>query len=182
MLRKLFFIAIALILTAGIASALLSKKHFILVSPAFYDKELIPAQYTCDGENISPELSWSGVPAGTKSFALIMDDPDAPQPKPWVHWVIFNIPADTTTIAEGAQDGFISGPTDFYYMEHGAWQYGGPCPPQGEHRYFFTLYALDTLLDLKPDDAEKEALLQAMQGHILDKAQLVGRYQRMAQG
>jgi hypothetical protein len=154
-----------------------------LTSPAFAEGKPIPRKYTCEGSDVSPPLRWSGAPANTKSFALIADDPDAPDPRApkmvWVHWVIFNIPASASELPENVAktptlpDGARQGTNDFRRVG-----YGGPCPPPGEpHRYFFKLYALDTVLDLKPG-ATKPELLKAMEGHILAQAQLMGTYQR----
>lgn len=143
-----------------------------LTSPAFSHNNPIPAQYTCEGADISPPLQWSNVPQNTKSFALIVDDPDAPS-KVWVHWVLYNIPANIDTIAENMPaSSFTQGSTDF----NGAQHYGGPCPPSGNHRYHFTLYALDTMLDL-PAGATKRQLLTAIKGHILAETTLIGTYQ-----
>ena len=134
--------------------------------------------YTCDGKDISPELAWSGAPDGTKSFALICDDPDAPVGT-WVHWVVYNIPSHATGLPKGVPtikelpDGTRQGINDFHRIG-----YGGPCPPRGPaHRYFFKLYALDTKLDLPPG-ATKEQVLEAMKGHVLGEAQLMGKYER----
>lgn len=152
-----------------------------LTSSAFKPQGKIPAQYTCEGVDVSPPLAWSGAPEGTKSFALIVDDPDAPDPKApkmtWVHWLVYNLPPAATRLAEsaaigGLPAGALEGVND--------WQrtgYGGPCPPIGEHRYFHKLYALDSMLpDLgKPTKAALEA---AMQGHILASAQLIGLYEK----
>jgi hypothetical protein len=146
-------------------------------SSAFSEGEPIPKKFTCDGEDISPELSWGGAPEGTKTFALINDDPDAPG-KTWVHWVIFNIPGSITSLPENMptdkelSDGSRQGTNDFRKIG-----YGGPCPPGGTHRYYFKLYALDTELTLKPG-ALKQELLAAMKGHILDEGQLMGTYAR----
>lgn len=148
-----------------------------LISSAFVNNSRIPSQYTCDGKDISPPLSWSHAPNNTKSFALINEDPDAPMGT-WVHWLIWNIPHKVTELKENVEktkelaDGSRQGITDF-----GRVGYGGPCPPSGTHRYFFKLYALDTYLDL-PAGAKKEELLKAMKGHILAEAQLIGTYQR----
>jgi Raf kinase inhibitor-like YbhB/YbcL family protein len=148
-----------------------------ITSSAFRDGEAIPRTYTCDGEDVSPPLSWSGAPEGTKSFALIADDPDAPVGT-WVHWVVYNLPAGLTSLPEGVevaerpQAGGIHGITDFRRLG-----YGGPCPPGGTHRYFFKLYALDTVMDL-PAGSTKKKLLQVMEGHILAEAQLMGTYSR----
>jgi len=147
-------------------------------SPAFQAKEKIPQKHTCDGMDLSPPLLWSGAPAGTKSFALISDDPDAPMGT-WVHWVIYDIPPESQGLPESVPktgrlaDGARQGVTDFRQVG-----YGGPCPPPGKpHRYFFKLYALDTVLDLPPK-ATKADLLVAMNGHVLAQAELVGLYQR----
>ncbi len=148
-----------------------------LTSSAFSHSESIPARYTCEGEDLSPPLAWSGAPAGTQSFALIMDDPDAPGGT-FVHWVVYNLPANVTSLPEGIRSdaslpqGAVHGQNSW-----GRRDYGGPCPPSGTHRYFFTLYALDRQLSLAPG-ATKEALLQAMEGHILAQAQLMGTYQK----
>ena len=129
-------------------------------SPVFRDGESIPAKYTCDGSDVSPPLSWSGVPGGVRSFSLICDDPDAPMGT-WVHWVLYNLPGETAALpedlpAKGVLDGGgLQGKNDF-----GRIGYGGPCPPAGRHRYFFKLYALDTLLSLK-QGADKKELLKA---------------------
>lgn len=152
----------------------------ILTSANFVDQGTIPARHTCDSnDNISPALAWSGAPSDTKSFALIVDDPDAPDPaKPrmtWVHWVLYNIPASTGLLAEGIENlpgGTLEGLND--WKETG---YRGPCPPIGKHRYFHKLYALDAVLpDLKKPT--KAALEKAMERHILAKAVLVGLYQK----
>ena len=149
-----------------------------LTSPAFEDGGTIPSKYTCDGADVSPPLEWSNVPEDAKSFALICDDPDAPMGT-WVHWVLYGLPADTTSLPEGvpADEAIggvaLQGTNDFKRIG-----YGGPCPPPGKpHRYFFKLYALDTELDLKPG-AKKKDLEKAMKGHVLAQGQLVGRYQR----
>lgn len=150
---------------------------FIIQSAGFAKNELIPARYTCDGKNISLPLEWSGVPMHTKSFALIMDDPEAPA-QTWVHWVLYNIPADTQELKEDIPsekklaDGALHGINDF--KNYG---YGGPCPPSGTHHYFLKLYALDTLPDLNPG-LTKQQLLDAADGHVLAKAQLIGKYKR----
>lgn len=148
-------------------------------SSAFEDGGFIPADYTCKGKDVSPPLSWTGAPAQTKSLAIICDDPDAPM-MTWVHWVIYNIPADITALEEGVPksetlpNGAAQGITDFRKVG-----YGGPCPPPGApHRYFFKLYALDTKLGLEAGRATKKALLKAMEGHILAEAQIIGRFKR----
>lgn len=150
-----------------------------LTSSAFTAGSAIPSRFTCDGPNVSPPLAWSGAPEKTKSFALIVDDPDAPDPAApkmvWVHWVLYNLPATSSSLPEAVRDlpsGTLDGKND--WKKAG---YGGPCPPIGRHRYFHSLYALDTVLpDLKtPSKAE---LLDAMKGHVLGKAELIGTYQR----
>jgi hypothetical protein len=140
-----------------------------LTSPAFGDKQEIPSDYTCDGANSIPPLEISGVPANAKSLALVMDDPDAPAGT-WDHWVVWNI-AQTTTLIESEPDG-MPGKNSW-----GKTGYGGPCPPSGSHRYYFKLYALDTMLNI-PAGSNKASLLSAMKGHIIAEASLMGTYQR----
>ncbi len=148
-----------------------------ITSSAFEDGGLIPAKYTCDGTNISPPLQWDAVPEGTRSIALICDDPDAPMGT-WVHWVLFNLPSDAKDLAENIPteetlpNGAKQGVNDF-----GRVGYGGPCPPGGTHRYFFKIYALDSEVGLEAG-ADKRQLLNAMEGHILGQGQLVGKYKR----
>lgn len=151
-----------------------------LVSPAFENNGSIPAAYTCDGEDTSPELNWSGIPADAKSLVFILDDPDAPDPAApkmtWVHWVLYNIPVTATGLARGIDDadlpeGTLQGINDWKRTG-----YGGPCPPIGRHRYFHKLYALDTVLpDLK--NPTKIQVEQAMHGHIIEQTVLMGTYQ-----
>ena len=147
-------------------------------SPAFKQNDFIPKEYSCEGSDLSPELQWTDFPDGTQSFALISDDPDAPVGT-WVHWVIYNIPSTAQGLSKAIAtekelaDGTLQGLNDFRRVG-----YGGPCPLPGKaHRYFFKLYALDTLLDLGPG-ATKTELLEAMEGHILVEAECVGLYQR----
>src|SRR5216117_1384043 len=149
-----------------------------LKSSAFQSGAEIPRKYTCDANDVSPSLSWDKAPAGTKALALIADDPDAPVGT-WVHWVIYDLPADTKELAEGIAtsetlaNGAKQGINDFRKVG-----YGGPCPPPGlPHRYFFKLYALDAELSLKPR-ATKQDVERAMEGHIIAQAQLMGTYQR----
>lgn len=146
-------------------------------SPAFAATEKIPEKYTCDGDDISPPLEWSDIPVGTKSLAIICDDPDAPVDV-WDHWIIFNISPGTVGLEENTPKQF----DPFKGVGHGlnSWKnayYGGPCPPSGQHRYYFKLYALDTRLGIKPGSTKGE-LLRAMEGHILDKAHFYGVYSR----
>jgi len=152
-----------------------------LTSTAFSEGESIPIRYTCEGQDISPPLAWSGVPEGTKSFVLIVDDPDAPDPRApkvnWVHWVVYNMGPSTAGLAEGgATEGLPLS------AQHGLndWKragYGGPCPPIGRHRYFHKLYALDTMLSRSPK-MTKGDVESAMEGHVLAKAVLVGTYEK----
>jgi hypothetical protein len=148
-----------------------------LTSPAFPEGGAIPKQYTCDGKDVSPPLSWSGIPAGAKSLALVCDDPDAPSGV-WVHWVAYNIPASTSGLPEAlpARDeiagGGVQGKNDFRKTG-----YGGPCPPGGTHRYVFTVYALDSDVTLAAG-ATKAQLLAAVRGHVLAEGKLTGKYSR----
>lgn len=151
---------------------------FELTSPAFKEGERIPDRFTCEGEDVSPPLHWSVPPAATKSFVVIADDPDAPGGT-WVHWVIYNLSLDLRGLPEGIPakdhwlDGALHGLTDFKRVG-----YGGPCPPPGKpHRYYFKLYALDAVLNLKPR-ATKSQVLEACRGHVLGEAQLMGRFGR----
>lgn len=161
--------------------ALLVTMSLNIASSAFAADGAIPTVYTCEGKDISPPLSWSGAPAGTRSFALIVDDPDAPDPAApqttWVHWVLYGIDAAATGLPEGVKTSQLPAGTREGRNDWGRTGYGGPCPPIGRHRYFVKLYALDTELpDLKRPD--KAALEKAMKGHILAQAQLVGTYQK----
>ncbi|MEJ2201120.1 MAG: YbhB/YbcL family Raf kinase inhibitor-like protein [Desulfuromonadaceae bacterium] len=152
-----------------------------LTSNAFLDQGAIPEEYSCEGRDMSPPLSWSGVPAGTRSLALIVDDPDAPDPEhprmTWVHWVLYNIPPELAGLLAGAATnlpaGSRTGLNDWRRRT-----YGGPCPPVGRHRYFFKLYALDIRLDDLSEAVTKAALEQAMRGHILARTELVGTYRK----
>jgi hypothetical protein len=145
-------------------------------SAAFPDGGLVPRAYTCDGRDVSPPLSWTGVPAGAQTLALICDDPDAPG-KTWVHWVLFDLPVSVGDLPEGVPPdrevhGGLHGTNDFRKIG-----YGGPCPPSGTHRYYFKLYALDSAL-LLPAGATKAQVERAMEGQILAQASLMGRYSR----
>ncbi len=149
---------------------------FTLESPAFQEGEAIPPRYTCDGDDASPALRWRDAPANTRSFALIMDDPDAPG-RTFTHWVLLDIPAGVTTLSEGWHAGDIgaAGRNDF-----GKAGYGGPCPPPGHgpHRYFFSLYAVDTDSLNLSDGASRPQVEQALEGHVIGQARLMGRYER----
>ena len=148
-----------------------------IMSSAFYEGDMIPQKYTCDGADISPPLAWDAMPINTKSLALISDDPDAPMGT-WVHWVIYNIPPTIKELPENIpshkiiENGAQQGTNDFQKIG-----YGGPCPPRGTHRYYFKLYALDKVLDTEPG-LTKAQLLKAMEGHVLAQGQLMGKYKR----
>ncbi|MFA5126832.1 MAG: YbhB/YbcL family Raf kinase inhibitor-like protein [Patescibacteria group bacterium] len=145
-----------------------------IISSKFANQQIIPSDYTCDGRDVNPPLEFKEVPENTKSLVLIMDDPDAMKPagKVWDHWIIFNIPPDIRTIREGEEPLGVHGLGTSNNLK-----YHGPCPPDGQHRYIFKLYALDTSLDL-PQSSTKGQLEQAVSGHILAQAELVGLYQR----
>ena len=148
-----------------------------IYSTAFSEGEMIPTRYTCDGPDVSPDLSWSAVPETAKSLALICDDPDAPMGT-WVHWVLFNIPSSASGLpAEMPSDAALENGARNGTNDFGRLGYGGPCPPGGTHRYYFKLYALDIELNLD-SGVTKDQLLEAMQGHILAEGQLMGKYKR----
>ena len=174
-MKKIIFLLILL----GICN---KASAFELKSPVFMHKGYIPERYTCDAQDFSPSLKWSQVPLGTKSFVLICDDPDAPF-KIWVHWVIFNIPAEVVSLEENISEekidelSIVEGLNDF-----GRLGYNGPCPPAGKpHRYFFKLYALDDILLLE-EGVTKKKVVEAMQGHILAETKIIGLYQGKVKG
>lgn len=144
----------------------------LVQSPAFAHEETIPSKYTCDGEDTAPPIAIDGVPHNTTSLVLIVEDPDAPGGT-WVHWVMFNIPHTVSRIGEGDTPPGLQGINSW-----GAAKYGGPCPPDGEHRYLFRVYALDTMLDL-PEGATKDEVLAASEDHVLESTTLMGRYKRL---
>lgn len=152
----------------------MSEQGFTLTSPAFVPDGMIPAAFTCDGANTSPELNWMHPPKNTGSFVLIVDDPDAPDGT-FTHWVLFDIPGDTKTLPGEVRDVGVKGRNDFHQVG-----YGGPCPPpnHGRHRYYFRLYALDTESLGLQAGASRDEVKHAMQGHILDHTELMGRYER----
>jgi Raf kinase inhibitor-like YbhB/YbcL family protein len=170
----MFFVCFSLLF---LSSAYSSAQGFELKSSAFVSGSMIPSFYTCKGKDISPPLTWFGAPAGTKSFVLICDDPDAPI-LTWVHWVYYNIPASMNSLPEALSksekpaQGGIHGKSSF-----GDFGYGGPCPLWGTHRYFFKLYALDTMLTL-PSGAKKKDVLKAMDKHVLSQTELMGQYKK----
>jgi hypothetical protein len=175
---KLCYFLLGLTVIGSLAVEKAGNDQMQLTSTAFTEGAAIPAKHTCDAKDVSPSLKWTGVPAGAKSLALIVDDPDAPGGT-WVHWVLYDLPPSTSELAEDVPKsqyvagGAKQGLNDFRHLG-----YGGPCPPHGKpHRYFFKLYALDAVLDLKPGLTKKD-LESAMEKHILARAELMGTYQR----
>lgn len=147
-----------------------------VTSKAFIHEGMIPVRYTCDGDNIAPEISWRHIPDEVKSFAMICDDPDAPSGT-WIHWVVFNIPAEDSCLSIAMIE-----ENNVCLSGNNSWNtlgYGGPCPPSGTHRYFFKVYALDVILEVK-EGLTKAELLDAMQGHILTSGEIMGKYQRQS--
>lgn len=181
--ESMLLVAALLVLAVenGVGETEIRVMSLTLSSSAFHHNGEIPSRYTCDGQDISPPLAWSGMPAGTKSLVLIVDDPDAPDPAAprmiWVHWLLYNLPPDSAGLPEAVvprnlPNGTLDGINDWKRTG-----YGGPCPPIGRHRYYHKLYALDTVL---PDLGQptKAKLEKAMQGHVLAKAEVIGTYQR----
>ena len=152
-----------------------------ITSAAFAPNAAIPTRYTCEGDDVSPQLAWSDAPAGTRSFALIVDDPDAPDPAAprttWVHWLLYNIPSTTTELPEAVAPGALPAGTREGVNDWKRTGYGGPCPPIGRHRYFHKLYALDTVLP-NLQRPRKAALEKAIEGHVLAQGVLIGTYQK----
>ncbi len=175
MYRILFFLIIVVSLLAACQAPAIDTSNaikFKLSSPAFQDSGSIPQKFTCQGENVSPELNWSEAPANTQSFALIMDDPDAPGGT-FTHWVLFDIPADTEQLAEGAAPIGVGGNNGINQTG-----YMGPCPPSGIHRYYFRLYALDVpSLNLKAG-ASRSEVESALKTHVIGTAETMGRYEQ----
>lgn len=168
------FMIFFILFTTNIFSATSQGEEMKIFSSVFSNDGMIPEKYTCDGKNISPPLSWSGAPENTKSFVLIVDDPDAPNGT-WDHWIVLNIPAHINAIPENVvplTQGMLAGKNSW-----GQTNYGGPCPPSGVHRYFFKLYALNVQLSFR-EGATKEEVLHAMKNHVLKEAELVGKYAR----
>ena len=152
-----------------------------ITSSSFLHNGIIPARHTCEGSDISPALTWTNIPDGTKSLVLIVDDPDAPDPAApkmtWVHWVLYNLPPNINGLPEGVKAGNLPSGTLQGINDWSRTGYGGPCPPVGSHRYFHKLYALNTILpDVK--NSTKAILEKTMQGHVIAQAELIGRYQR----
>jgi Raf kinase inhibitor-like YbhB/YbcL family protein len=178
MSRRLMFVVALLLLRPAVGGG---EMTLSIASTAFAPAGEIPARFTCEGADVSPALAWSGVPAGTQSFALIVDDPDAPDPAApkmtWVHWVLYDLPATAAGLPESVAPSALPAGTREGLNDWQRTGWGGPCPPIGRHRYFFKLYALDAALgDLgRPD---KAALERAMTGHVLARAELVGTYEK----
>jgi Raf kinase inhibitor-like YbhB/YbcL family protein len=149
----------------------MNDQKFLIRSPAFQNEQRIPSKYTCDGDDISPPLAIENIPESTASMVLLVDDPDAPSGT-WTHWLVFNIPRDVTRIGEGTIPIGTRGNTSWSTTD-----YGGPCPPEGTHRYSFKIYALGTTLRLN-EGASKQEVLEALKGHILAESELIGTYER----
>lgn len=169
------------LLAAAVPPAASGVVRFSIVSPAFQAGAAIPAKHTCDGADVSPQLTWAGMPEGTQSLALIVDDPDAPDPAAprmtWVHWVLYDLPPTAHGLAEGVAPRDLPAGTREGKNDWKRTGWGGPCPPIGSHRYFFKLYALDAPLgDLR--EPTKAALEKAMAGHVLAKAEVYGTYRK----
>jgi hypothetical protein len=150
----------------------MNEEQFIIRSPAFSQGGVIPSKYTCDGDDVTPPLSIENIPPSTVSLTLIVDDPDAPAGT-WDHWVVFNMHPNITKIGEGSEPEGVGGQNSWNKTG-----YGGPCPPDGEHRYFFKVFALDTKLGL-PEGATKNEVLEAMKGHVIHSSELIGLYERI---
>ena len=165
----------------GLAPSRAAAARLVLHASAFHDRGHIPDRYTCDGADISPALHWTGAPADVRSYALVVFDPDAPDPKAprmtWVHWIVYNLPGGSTGLARDAGRLAHPGGGDLGTNSWKRHRYGGPCPPIGTHRYFFRLYALDTRLG-RLDHPDRKALRTAMRGHILARTDLIGLYRR----
>lgn len=177
-LKTISILLIILIVSPGLYSGENERRSQMkITSTAFEHEGTIPVKYSCKGQDVSPPLKWEGAPEGTKSFVLVNDDPDAPVGV-WDHWILFNIPASVTELPEDIPtrpelaDGSRHGRNSW-----GRYDYGGPCPPSGTHRYFFKLYALDTVLDLKPGATKKE-ILKAIETHTIAKAELMGKFKK----
>lgn len=168
-------IPLLFLLIAG-GNGKMQKDTFFIEIPAFKDAEYIPSKYTCDGKDISPEIIFHNVPKEAKNIAIIADDPDAPMGT-WVHWVIYNIPPDTTHLKEGFPEGMKVGNICQGINDFRKYSYGGPCPPSGAHRYYFKAYVLDTVFECQKH-MTKENLLKLMKGHIIAESSVMKRYRR----
>ncbi len=175
-MKKIISVFLVIVLNTSLVVGQVSKTPIKISSPDFRNNKLIPVKFTCDGENISPNLKWTFYPYRTQSFAIICDDPDAPNGD-WVHWVVYNIPLvlelkENLSSLEKFPSGITHGKNSW-----GKIGYGGPCPPSGTHRYFFKIYALDKMLNLEPGLTKYE-LLDAIKEHIIAKGELIGKYKR----
>jgi len=174
-------VAVLVVALASLAGEAVAAGHLALTSPSFAEGAPIPSRHTCEGGDVSPPLAWSGVPAGTQSLVLIVDDPDAPDPAAprttWVHWVLYNLPPQATGLPEDARRGLLPAGTVEGLNDWKRTGYGGPCPPVGRHRYVLKLYALDRTL-FSVGSATKAELERAMEGHVLAQGQLIGTYQK----
>lgn len=170
-MRKAIIVGASVVVVAAIASFAAGGAKMKITSSAFQQGGNVPSKFSCDGANTSPPLQVSDVPSGAKSVVLVVDDPDAPSGL-FTHWTVWNIPPQTSTIAEGSTPKGVQGTNDF-----GKSSYGGPCPPSGAHRYYFKIFALDRGLDL-PSGAKRSQLDAAMKGHVIAQGQLMGRYAR----
>jgi len=176
MKKSIFTIGLLFLLFVLFFAAVSKPIKLTVTSPVFKNGEMIPVKYTCKDEDISPEINWSGAPKTTKSFVLICDDPDAPMGT-WVHWVVYNIPANVKKLQEGfpkdteLKNGIKQARTSF-----GKSGYGGPCPPSGTHRYFFKVYAINKMLTLDPQKSDKNSVLKAIQGSIVGYGELMGKF------
>jgi Raf kinase inhibitor-like YbhB/YbcL family protein len=170
-MKRLRIILIMAVLAATASVAFAKGAVMRISSTEFSGGKPIPSKYSCEGNDVSPPVAFTGIPSGTKTLALVADDPDAPAGL-WVHWVVWNIPPETPELKEGAVPPGMQGRNGW-----GKNAYGGPCPPSGMHRYFFTLYALDKALDL-PASTDAAGLREAMKGHVLSEAKLLGTYSK----
>jgi len=186
-MKRILFISLLIVITISSCSSsdipseiTEADMSLELKSDAFVSGQSIPAKYTCTGKNISPALTWNEPPTGTQSFALIMEDPDAGS-YPWIHWILYNIPADRRSIEEDIPvTGKNVANTNGIFVGKNSWgdiKYGGPCPPSGTHRYYFRFYALDTTIGLLPG-ATREDLLREMKGHVLAQGELMGTFSK----
>lgn len=183
-MKKAALLVIMFVLTAFVFGAEPAK--MTVTSKVFKAEEMIPKEYTCEGTDISPDISWSGAPKGSKSFVIICDDPDIPVKtaamKEWVHWVVYNIPADVRSIKRSQPKlGILPGGARQGLNDFRKNAYGGPCPPFGVHRYYFRVYAVDIMIDIAPSKADKKSVLEAIKGHIVGYGELMAKYEKAGQ-
>lgn len=180
MIKNIFKIGLLAVVLSAVGTTCFAQTStggdaMLTLTSVFQEGQSIPKQFSCQGQNISPSLSWQGAPPETRSFVLIMDDPDAPNGT-WTHWVLFNIPAGVSSLSENIQNlpaGTLQGLNSW-----GKTGYGGPCPPRGQHRYIFKLFALDTVLNLQ-SGADQNSIETAMKNHVIGQATLMGKYQKL---